>query len=123
MKRSLIMLLATLAGCMSSVSDPSPSAPAELASRPAGKPQSCISIGLNDRLTPLDESTVAYRSGHTLWVSRLDAPCRRLDPVNIISIERSGTQVCRGDHVRVIEPPVTVPGPICILGDFVPYSR
>src|SRR4051794_315068 len=121
MQRLLILLLAALGSCSLAVPASKPNPPLELAGLAAGKPQSCISIRLNERLSPLDEYTLVYRSGHTLWVNRLDGPCRGLDPVNIVIIERNGTQVCRGDHLRVVEPPLTVPGPICILGDFVPY--
>src|SRR3954452_1646554 len=99
MRRLLIFLPIVVAGCTPAVPPTSSEPPAELVGRVAGEARSCISIGVTDILVPLDESTLAYRSGNTLWVSRLRAPCRGLDPTNTVILERSGAQVCRGDHV------------------------
>src|SRR4051794_17234052 len=93
----------------------------ELEGREAGPARSCVSLPPGESLRPLDQSTLAYRSGAILWISRLSGPCRGLDEVNTIIVEQSGSQACRGDHVRIIQHPLTAPGPICILGEFIPY--
>jgi hypothetical protein len=122
-QRLLMFLSIAVAGCTPAVPPTHSAPPAELAGRVAGQNRSCISLGATDTLVPLDESSLAYRSGNTMWVARLRAPCRGLDPTNTIIVERSGAQACRGDHVRVIERPLTTPGRICVLGDFIPYRR
>jgi len=37
--------------------------------------------------------------------------------------EPIGSQYCRGDIVRSFDRQSRIPGPACILGDFVPYTR
>jgi hypothetical protein len=92
-----------------------------LAGRTAGKPQSCVTLFANENLTIIGNDRVGYRDGNTIWVSRPQSPCEGLDPTNTLLIERHGSQLCRGDQIRVIRPPTGAPGPICVLGDFVPY--
>ena len=93
----------------------------DLAGRTAGKPQSCVSLTPSEALTILDHESVGFRSGDTIWVNRLGPTCLGLDPTNGLIVETYGSQRCRGDHIRVIEHPQSIPGPICVLGDFVPY--
>src|SRR4051812_15634238 len=116
-----LLLIVLLSGCSLSPHAGESRAATELAGRVAGQARSCVGFSPGQGLTVLDETSVGYRSGRTLWVSRLATPCHGLDPLNTLMVEVNGSQFCRGDHVRVIEHPLTVPGPICILGDFVPY--
>jgi hypothetical protein len=109
-----------LSGCSLSPRAIEPRAATELAA-PAGEPRSCVSISAGQGLIILHEGTVGLRSGRTLWVNRLPAACHGLHPLNTLLVEVYGSQLCRGDHFRVIEHPLSVPGPTCILGDFVPY--
>ena len=121
--RGLVVLLA-LAGCTSTSPAESPASDSgQLAGRSSGPPSSCITIPQGEHLVALDESTLAYRSGKTLWVTHPIGPCGRLDGVNTLLFEQSGTQVCKGDRVRVIQRPLTAPGPICTLREFIPYRK
>jgi hypothetical protein len=117
MRRFLLIIL--LSGCSLSPRAVEPHATTELAG-PAGEPRSCVSLSAGQGLTILDRGIVGYRSGRTLWVNRLPA-CHGLDPLNTLVVEVHGSQLCRGDHIRVIEHALSVPGPTCILGDFIPY--
>lgn len=95
---------------------------AELAGRVAGEPQDCIPGMTGQSLRVIDERTLAYRRGRTLWVNRLRSECPGLDPVSTLIVEVQGDRYCRGDRVRELEPGSSIPGPICILGEFVPYA-
>jgi hypothetical protein len=97
----------------------------ELAGRvAAGPPQSCISTMQSTNLRVIDRQTLAYELGATLWVSRLAAPCPGIEPLNTVIVEpKLGTQYCSGDHIRGLEPGGIIPGPVCFLGQWVPYRR
>src|SRR5437870_12802454 len=94
-----LVALVFLAGCTLAVPAAVGSgAPSELAGRVAGQPSSCISLPQGERLVPLDESTLAYHSGKTLWVTHTTTPCRGLDDLSTLIFEQSGSQICRGDR-------------------------
>lgn len=96
---------------------------AQLAGRSAGPPQTCISDLPNQNLRVVNSATVAYDVGNTIWVNRLLANCPALSPFNTLIVERSGSQICRGDRIRGLEPGGNIPGPSCNLQDWVPYRR
>ena len=93
----------------------------ELAGRTAGEAQSCIPVRDSESLTVVDSRTVVRRSGRTTWVNRLDGECPGLRPLVTVIAEIHGSQYCRGDRVRGLDPGTTIPGPHCPLGDWVPY--
>lgn len=118
------LTLAILAGCRAAVpagGEGGGQFQAEIAGRVAGPAQTCVSVLPDQNLRVIDSRTVAYRSGPTLWVSRLPAPCPGLSPYNSIIVERSGSQTCRGDRIRGLEPGGIIPGPVCNLSDWTPY--
>jgi hypothetical protein len=96
---------------------------AELAGRVAGEPRACINPSPQNALRVVDDRTLVYRQGRTLWVNRLRDACPTLDRYSTLIVEVRGGRYCNGDHVRELEPGSSIPGPICILGDFVPYTR
>ena len=122
--RRLVFLLA-LASC-------SPVAPApaggdpfarELAGRVAGPSQTCVSTIQSQGLRVVDPQTVAYEMGRTVWVNRLDQACSAISPHNTIIVDAQGGQFCRGERIRGLEPGAIIPGPTCILRDWVPYRH
>jgi hypothetical protein len=128
MRRFLALSVATLASL--SAGSCAPSSPAsnagplpELAGRTAGAPQRCISFQQTEGLRIADAQTVIYGSGRTIWVNRLASACPGMNPMAILIVEPMGTEYCRGDRVRTIDPVSRIPGPACILGDFIPYRR
>jgi hypothetical protein len=98
-----------------------PGAVAELAGRTAGASQSCVPIEPTQNLRVVDSRTVLYGSGHTVWLNHLRTECPGMDRMDILATEPRGTQYCSGDPVRSLDPVSKVPGPVCVLGDFVPY--
>jgi hypothetical protein len=122
--RSLILVaVAALAGC----TEPPPAAPntafaQELAGHVPGKPESCVTSYPAENLRIVDQSTIAYGSGRTIYVNHLGGPCPALSQFNTIIVDAGiGGQYCRGDHVRGLEPGAIIAGPQCNLGDWIPY--
>jgi hypothetical protein len=124
MRRSLLLLI-PLAGC-AAATDPSGGEGElvrELAGRIAGEPQRCISLMPQQGLTIEDRRTVVHRGGNVIWVNRLERDCPGFGPMKTLIVEAHGSQYCRGDRVRAMEPGLGIPGPVCPLADFVPYRR
>jgi hypothetical protein len=95
----------------------------QLAGRAAGAPQACIPTVSNGSLTAIDSSTLVYRSGTTIYVNRPSASCSAIAPFNTLVVDAQAGHYCRGDRVRGIEPGAIIAGPVCILGDWVPYRK
>lgn len=93
----------------------------ELEGRVAGAPEQCVDAEPPHNLTPVDGRTLTYREGSTIWVNRLTADCPGLRAYDRVLVESHGGRFCRGDHIRSLEPVGGIPGPVCFLGDFVPY--
>ena len=116
-------LLLALAGCaaMGEREDEGAELARQLAGRTAGAPQSCVPVTQNAPLEIVDRQTLAYRLGSTIYVNRLGSECPGMRPFNTLIVETNGSQYCRLDRVRALEPGSSIPGPICPLGDFIPY--
>ena len=123
MRRILFSLAISLAAC---TAQPAPIGTAradELAGRVAGAPQSCVPSQPTTNLRVIDPATLVYGSGRTVYLNRLRAPCPGLTSMTTLIFDLHATQYCSGDHFRTIEPGLTIPGPVCFLGDWVPYRR
>lgn len=126
MRVMLPIVALSLAGCQPAALAPVGSGDPlgrELAGRVAGQPQSCISTFSNQGFQVIDGATIAYDLGRVYWVNRLQQACPSLSPHNLVIVERSGTQLCRGDRIRSQEPGSSIPGPSCSLNDWVPYRQ
>ena len=125
MKVRALMLSAALAGCAAggaSLEERETSAlERQLAERAAGEPEDCVTRIQATSLNAVDRRTLVYDLGGTLWVNRLRADCPGLRPDSTIVVETYGDRYCRNDRIRALEPGTTIPGPICLLGDFTPY--
>ncbi|HYC94553.1 MAG TPA: hypothetical protein VEB39_02515 [Sphingomicrobium sp.] len=122
-RTTLLAILAAIAGCAPSMPAGAPAPLAELAGRTAGAPQRCVPTHLTGSMRIAAPQTILYGSGRTVWVNRLASDCLRTGPMDVLIVEPMGTQYCRGDRIRSIDPVSKIPGPFCLLGDFVPYTR
>ena len=114
-------LAAHASSCAPAGPTAAPAALPELAGRTAGAPQRCVPMPRTESLRIADNRTIVYGGGRTIWVNRVQCPgVTRMD---ILVVEPIGSQYCRGDLVRTIDPVSKIPGPACILGDFVPYTH
>lgn len=118
------MILCIAAGC-APAAPPADVAPiAELAGRTPGAPQNCVPVRAGASLRVIDSDTIIYGTGGTVWLNELRSECPGLRPIDPLIVEpTSGSQYCRGDRIREFEPVMGSPGPVCVLGDFVPYTR
>lgn len=125
--RIMIAPLLLLAGCAAGTAPESAGAEDDLAralaGRVAGEAERCISTSPSEGLRVVDEQTLLYGRGRTLYVNRLQSACPAIEPLGTLITEVYGGQLCRGDRVRGLEPGASIPGPSCLLGDFVPYRR
>jgi hypothetical protein len=95
----------------------------DLAGRVAGEARACIPTNSSTSLTIADRRTLTLRLGDTVWVNRLEADCPGFRPLATLLVEVDGSQYCRGDKVRAVEAGSSIPGPLCVLGEFTPYRR
>ena len=125
MQKSMRLLVAVLliGGCTNSVRNDRPALGIELAAKRIGPAQSCVSTMPGEGLAVMPDGTVGVRTGKTLWLNDAGKACKNISAMSTLIVEQHGSQICRGDHVRAVELTGGIPGPVCILGDFVPYRE
>jgi hypothetical protein len=65
---------------------------------------------------------LVYGSGGTLWANDLGPQCG-FGSDDVLVTEPVGSYHCRGDIVRSFDRFSRIPGPTCVLSNFVPYRR
>ena len=93
----------------------------QLAGYVAEAPKTCISSYQAENLRIIDNKTLAYGSGRIIYVNKLPQTCHSMNQLNILQVNAEGSQYCRGDRIRWIEPTTNIPGPWCVLGEWTPY--
>lgn len=96
---------------------------AALGGRVAGTPQNCVSTTGLGGPQIIDSNTLLYREGRRVWRNDLPGGCPSLNRFSIIVAELHGSQICRNDQFRAVDPGSRIPGPFCRFGQFVPYVR
>jgi hypothetical protein len=123
MRPIILLLPVVLASCTRPVAPGGANHSQALAGYAAGAPQTCVPTSSNDSLQLIDPGTVIYGSGRTVYVNHLGGPCSALSPPSTLIVDAQPGHYCRGDRVRGFEPGGLIPGPVCILGDWVPYRK
>ncbi len=97
----------------------------QLAGKVAGEPVNCISDFQSTQLIRVSDDILLYRvSGRLVYENRLRSSCPGLArDDDIIVSEQFGGQKCRGDLIRLVDRYSGMQGPVCSLGDFVPYRK
>jgi hypothetical protein len=123
-KNILVFAAAVLGSC----TVPPPGAdregpPSELAGRVAGPARRCVSMTQTEnlRISQNNRHTLVYGSGRTIWANNL-GECR-FGSDDVLVTEPFGSSFCRGDIVRSFDRISRIPGPACVLSDFVPFTR
>jgi hypothetical protein len=95
----------------------------ELKGKVAGEPQNCISTLGRENMIRISDDMLLYRqSGRLVYQNKLRSPCPGLArDSDVLVTESFGGQLCRGDIVRLVDRTSGMPGPVCSLGEFVPY--
>ena len=127
MKRILpqVALALAIGSCAPSPPATQPRGPtSELAGLVAGPAKRCVSItSLQSlRVSDSDPHLLLYGSGLTVWANPLGPHCSfRHD--DVLVTQPTSSEYCEGDIVRSFDRYSKIPGPACVLGNFIPYSR
>jgi hypothetical protein len=130
--RELAILLACsalLGACATARQDArDPSAERELSEalegRVAGKPERCINNDSSVQVEVIDQSTILYRDGRTLYVQNPRGGCPGLGGGTYTLIARPfGSQLCDRDIINLADLRTGMGGPTCVFGPFIPYTR
>ena len=121
MRTPVFILAGLAASCAAPPAVYAPGPVSELAGRVAGPAQRCVQIYPSNtlRLSETNQRTLVYGAGRTIWVNDLGSCGFRRD--DIIVTEPLNSRHCNGDIVRSVDQLSHMPGPTCVLGDFVPY--
>lgn len=97
----------------------------ELEGKVASAPVNCISDFNADNMIRISDDILLYRvSGRLVYKNTLRSSCPGLArDSDIVVTEQFGGQKCRGDLVRLVDRTSGIPGPVCSLGEFVPYRK
>lgn len=119
----MLLVSALLAGCAApalGVDQQGP--PIELAGRVAGPTTACVPLrqGETLRVSENNRHTLIYGNGRTMFANYL-GQCR-IDPNDLLVTLPSSGSYCRGDVVKTVDRSSGIPGPVCILDNFVPYT-
>lgn len=120
-----------LAGCSTAPShqERSPQAEAELAKalsgRVAGKPVRCIPTYRADDMQIIDDWTILFKDGNTIYVQNPRGGCPGIGSRRniLVSTPMPSNQLCSGDIQQLYDPVSRIGGGACVLGDFLPYTR
>lgn len=125
MRKPTFLLVSVLltGGCTNAVQNERAPLGIELAAKPIGPARACIPVSANENLAVMPDGTLGVRTGNTLWLNDTGKGCKSIRAMSTLIVERQGSEICRGDHVRAVEFSGGIPGPVCILGDFVPYRE
>lgn len=93
-----------------------------LAGKVAGEPVRCLPLYRSNDMVAIDETTILFRDGRTIYVNHPLGSCGGLGRFNYTLVTRTfGSNLCRGDIARVVDLTTGVHRGSCALGDFVPY--
>jgi hypothetical protein len=97
----------------------------QISGKTPGAAVRCISQFQQANMIRVSDDLLLYRvSGRLVYENRLKSPCPGLaDDSDIIVSEQYGGQQCSGDLLRLVDRVGGIPGPVCVLGDFVPYRK
>lgn len=93
-----------------------------LAGKTPGKAESCLPTYRSNDMTIIDDSTILFRDGRTVYVNKPLGDCMNLDRSGSALVTRNvGPQLCRGDLATVVDNSSGMTLGACSLGEFVPY--
>ncbi len=129
-----LVMLASVSACapMGSASGPSPIAEKqaqllakELSGKVAGTPLNCLPHNQTDNVIRISDDILLYRrSSNVVYQNKLRYPCHGLARDNdILVTETFGGSLCKGDLLKLVDRTSGIQGPVCSLGEFVPYRK
>ena len=93
-----------------------------LAGKTPGPTDSCLPLHRTHDMTVIDEQTLLFRDGRTVWVNNMKASCTGLNRVGHAIVNNTfGAQLCSGDIARVVDTNTGITVGSCAYGDFMSY--
>lgn len=97
---------------------------AELAGRTPGAPVRCLANYRTDQIQIIDQWTILYRDGRTVYVQNPQGGCRGLGMgYTLVTRPLGVNQTCEGDLNRLVDLRTGSFGGTCIFGPFIPYTK
>lgn len=98
---------------------------AALAGRIAGPAVSCLPHYRADNMQVIDDWTILFRDGGTVYVQNPRGGCPGIGSHrNILVTRLFGTaQLCSGDISHLVDPSSGIGGGACVFSEFVPYTK
>jgi hypothetical protein len=88
----------------------------------AGKAEKCLPTYRSNDMTVIDDDTILFRDGRTVYVNNPLGGCNNLHQSGRALVTHNvGPQLCRGDLATVVDNTSGMTLGACALGDFVPY--
>jgi len=95
-----------------------------LAGRTPGTPVDCIPNDRTQNAQIIDHRSILYsQTGRVIWRNDVGESCPSLRQNATLIVEVYGSQICRNDRFRVVEPGQTIPSAYCLFGRFTPYTK
>jgi hypothetical protein len=96
-----------------------------LAGRVPGRPLSCIPTYRADNMQVINDWTILFRDGGTVYVQNPRGGCPGLERGSTVLVSRihGGTQLCSGDIQQLVDSSTRVTRGSCVFGPFLPYTR
>lgn len=96
-----------------------------LAGYTAGKPVDCIPSYRSVGLQIIDDETLLYRDGKTIYLQKTMGRCHGIanSGYTLVTKQYGSSQFCRGDINQTVDLRTGMNGGACVFGDFVPYTK
>jgi hypothetical protein len=97
----------------------------ELDGKVASEPVNCISSFSSSNTIRVSDDILLYRvSGRLVYQNNLRSSCPGLArDSDVLVSETFGGNYCKGDLIRLVDRTSGIQGPVCSLGEFVPYRK
>jgi hypothetical protein len=96
-----------------------------LAGRVAGPPQRCISNFPQVEVQVIDDWTILYREGSTVYVQNPQGGCPGIGigSRTLVTRQVGTSQICQGDINQAVDLHTGIGGAPCVFGPFIPYTK
>jgi hypothetical protein len=96
-----------------------------LEGRVAGPPQRCISNFPTTEVRVIDDWTILYQDGSTIYVQNPPGGCRGIasGTRTLVARQVGTSQMCEGDINEAVDLRSGVGGAPCVFGPFIPYTK
>ena len=96
-----------------------------LAGRTAGQPVSCISNMRGSNMTVIDDYTILFKEGGTIYVQKPHGGCYGLGNGNYSLVTRiaGSNRLCSGQIGELVDRVSGYGYGSCVFGEFVPYRK